>query len=78
VVKNLTESEKTAQTTAADGKKTGATAPFTVTAPAVPAAAKGGIPAQQRVDYLAGFVGISAILVTMSYFGLTFWELKEL
>ncbi|KAI9734051.1 MAG: hypothetical protein M1818_006989 [Claussenomyces sp. TS43310] len=39
----------------------------------VAAGHKGGIPPQQRVDYLAGFVGMSAILVTMNHFGLTFW-----
>lgn len=30
-------------------------------------------PKQQRVDYLAGFIAMSAILVTMNHFGLTFW-----
>jgi hypothetical protein len=27
----------------------------------------------KRVDYLAGFIAISAILVTMNHFGLTYW-----
>ena len=29
--------------------------------------------ARQRVDYLAGFIAMSALLVTMNHFGLTFW-----
>lgn len=28
---------------------------------------------RQRVDYLAGFIAMSAILVTLNHFGLTFW-----
>jgi hypothetical protein len=27
----------------------------------------------KRIDYLAGFIAISAVLVTMNHFGLTFW-----
>lgn len=61
--------EKTPEVTAAEEKKATVTASG---APAAPAA-KGGIPPQQRVDYLAGFVGMSAILVTMNHFGLTFF-----
>ena len=29
---------------------------------------------RQRVDYLAGFIAISAILVTLNHFGQTFWD----
>jgi hypothetical protein len=29
---------------------------------------------RQRVDYLAGFISISAILVTLNHFGQTFWD----
>ncbi|KAL5320384.1 hypothetical protein ACEPPN_011185 [Leptodophora sp. 'Broadleaf-Isolate-01'] len=36
-------------------------------------AAKPGIAAAPRVDYLAGFISMSAILVTVNHFGLTFW-----
>jgi len=34
---------------------------------------KSGKPPVQRVDYLAGFIGLSAILVTLNHFGLTFF-----
>jgi hypothetical protein len=30
--------------------------------------------ARQRVDYLAGFISISAILVTLNHFGQTYWD----
>lgn len=34
---------------------------------------EGNAPPRQRIDYLAGFISVSAILVTMNHFGLTFW-----
>jgi hypothetical protein len=51
-----------------------------IDAPAIGTAAEGArgtadtakIPAK-RIDYLAGFIAISAVLVTMNHFGLTFW-----
>ena len=42
-------------------------------APAPAVGGKPGIPAAHRVDYLAGFISLSAILVTVNHFGLTFW-----
>ncbi|RDW62355.1 hypothetical protein BP6252_11788 [Coleophoma cylindrospora] len=35
--------------------------------------AAGRVIAAQRIDYLAGFISISALLVTLNHFGLTFW-----
>ena len=61
--------EMTPQITIAEQKKPAVAATTAVEPPVT----KGGIPAQQRVDYLAGFVGMSALLVTMNHFGLTFW-----
>jgi hypothetical protein len=71
LVENPEAPEKTPQAPAAAEKRT--IANTTVTAPAATTGAKWDIPAQQRVDYLAGFVGMSALLVTMNHFGLTFF-----
>jgi hypothetical protein len=60
--------EKQPQVTVTEEKK-----PEVKTAPVAAGAAKSGPPKQQRVDYLAGFISISAVLVTMNHFGLTFW-----
>lgn len=68
-IHHQTSAEKTSQVTVAEENKPGAT----TTSAVDPAKGKGGIPPQQRVDYLAGFVGMSALLVTMNHFGLTFW-----
>ncbi|TVY83843.1 hypothetical protein LSUE1_G001622 [Lachnellula suecica] len=52
----------------------GKTSEIKVTAAAAgEVAAAAGPPKQQRVDYLAGFIAFSAILVTFNHFGLTFW-----
>jgi hypothetical protein len=58
------------QITAAEGKKPEVKVSV---APVVDTNAKPQPPKQQRVDYLAGFIAMSAILVTMDHFGLTFW-----
>lgn len=57
------------EVTAMDEKKPAATVNTTV---AADAAAKAPLK-QLRIDYLAGFISMSAILVTMNHFGLTFW-----
>ena len=62
---------------AVDERKDGSKA--TAAASAAPANGKpteggAGKPAPaKRVDYLAGFIAMSAVLVTMNHFGLTFW-----
>lgn len=60
--------EKQPQVIVAEEKKPEVKAP-----PGAAGAAKPGPHKQQRVDYLAGFISISAVLVTMNHFGLTFW-----
>ncbi|KAG0645649.1 hypothetical protein D0Z07_8553 [Hyphodiscus hymeniophilus] len=48
--------------------------PETTAAAAVAAAGDKAPLVRQRVDYLAGFIAISAILVTLNHFGQTFWD----
>ena len=65
------EFEKSAAKPAADVKEPKAE---TSAAAAIVASGDKAPLVRQRVDYLAGFISISAILVTLNHFGQTYWD----